>query len=398
MSQPLTPALIAGAACPPGRAQVDLFDTVIPGLSLRVTAAGKKTFTLMYRANGQRLRVTLGSAATMSIIEARQAARAVLSNTPAKPRQTSGPTVDDLFEAFRQRLGNLRPATRAEYERYIKVAIEPAWRGRLVASLTRADIFAVTDKFMKKAAPIAANRIHALIGNILRTAVDRGWLQSHPASGIRAPGGQQHPRERVLSLSEAASLWLALDREKNADNRDVLRLALLLGQRRREITHMTWSELDFGEKIWRLPAARSKNRREHTIPLPTTALAILEARIPNKFPGIKILRWRSDVRLFPNANRAVSRRMQHWSKWLGWRENATVHDLRRTCATMLATLGTPRHILKSILGHVDRDVTAIYDRAHYSKEKAQAMQAWDDLLMEELRKITPVHAAAVEPG
>lgn len=57
-------------------------------------------------------------------------------------------------------------------------------------------------------------------------------------------------------------------------------------------------------------------------------------------------------------------------------DDVTPHDLRRTAATWLARLGTPRLVLEKILNHKDKTVTARYDRYQYDAEKRQALEAW----------------------
>ena len=58
-------------------------------------------------------------------------------------------------------------------------------------------------------------------------------------------------------------------------------------------------------------------------------------------------------------------------------DHFTPHDLRRTVASMIKKSGVDRLVLKKILNHADREVTAVYDRYEYDKEKQIAMRAWD---------------------
>jgi hypothetical protein len=58
-------------------------------------------------------------------------------------------------------------------------------------------------------------------------------------------------------------------------------------------------------------------------------------------------------------------------------DHFTPHDLRRTVASMMTKSGVDRLVLKKILNHADRAVTAVYDRYEYDREKQVAMRAWD---------------------
>ena len=54
----------------------------------------------------------------------------------------------------------------------------------------------------------------------------------------------------------------------------------------------------------------------------------------------------------------------------------TPHDLRRTCASHIASMGTDRLIIGKILNHSEQGVTAVYDRHSYDQEKRQALNKW----------------------
>ena len=82
-------------------------------------------------------------------------------------------------------------------------------------------------------------------------------------------------RERVLADEELRTVWLALD---DSQYSTIVRLLMLTGARRGEIGSLRWSEIDMDAATITLPPARTKNKREHVIPLSPQALAILAAR------------------------------------------------------------------------------------------------------------------------
>jgi integrase len=274
MAQALTPALVAAASCPAGRAQVDLFDSVVPGLALRIGLAGKKTWTLLYRSNGTRKRISVGNAALMSLAAARQAARQILGGRAPATRVAKAETFGDLCRIFLER-GDFRPKTETIYRHIIESKLLPAWRLRLVASLTRSDILSVLDPIVGRGARVMANRTRQLIVTLLNLSIDRGWTDSNVATHVRRPGGKEHSRDRTLTLSEVTRLWLALDSEKPA-TAAVIRFLILTGQRMNEVLGLDWSEIDLEACTWDLPGERAKNRRAHSVPLGPTAMAILE--------------------------------------------------------------------------------------------------------------------------
>src|SRR5262249_2716513 len=163
-------------------------------------------------------------------------------------------------------------------------------------------------------------------------------------------------------------LWLALP---SSHFGDVLRLLTLTGQRRDEIGKLQWSEVDLGRKLITLPPARTKNSRQHELPLSHQAVAIL-ARQP---------RHNTSDYLFGK------RGFNDWGyakQQLDQRAGIApyrLHDLRRSCATGMAELGVQPHIIEAVLNHVSGHkggVAGIYNRAKYSEEMRAALQRWAD--------------------
>src|SRR5208282_293474 len=98
VAEPLTPARCIAAVCNPSRRQLEIHDTVLPGLSLRCTRNGHKSFCMIVRRSGKRVRLTIGNAALMSLADARNAAReALVGARLAKSTSVkSAPTFADL--------------------------------------------------------------------------------------------------------------------------------------------------------------------------------------------------------------------------------------------------------------------------------------------------------------
>jgi integrase len=124
-----------------------------------------------------------------------------------------------------------------------------------------------------------------------------------------------------------------------------------------------------------LPASRSKNGREHRLPLSTQALALVERRTE------------ASAHLFAQR-RNPKRAMRGDTIHTPLREAIqalkvlpfTPHDLRRSTASGIAALGAPRDIVRRVLNHVDSTVTATYDRHDYTPEMRRWLQAWADHL------------------
>jgi integrase len=194
--------------------------------------------------------------------------------------------------------------------------------------------------------------------------------------------GSNHPpeppsRSRILNDAELAKIWSACGDD---DYGRIIRLLALTGQRRDEVGGMRWDELNLGKAEWTIPSARTKNSREHSLPLAPQALALL--------PPANGREW-----LFGRGSRGF----QGWSiakarldQWTGI--EFRVHDLRRTVATGMANLGVLPHVIEAVLNHVGghrAGVAGIYNRATYAKEMREALEAWADHVAELTAKEAP---------
>jgi integrase len=130
--------------------------------------------------------------------------------------------------------------------------------------------------------PATQRNLHGVVRRLYRWARKQGLVGSDPTADIETSGAPA--RERSLSLEELAAVWQS-SAQLWPDYRDATRLLLLTGQRRGEVAGMRWSELDLGRGLWTLPAGRTKARRQHVVPLPALAVALLKARQKASAPG-----------------------------------------------------------------------------------------------------------------
>ena len=150
-----------------------------------------------------------------------------------------------------------------------------------------------------------------------------------------------------------------------------IQLQLWTGQRIGEALQTEWTEIDTSERTWRIPASKSKNRREHLVPLTAEALALIEAQP-------RISRF-----VFPAARGDAAIRSEVAAHELAGAlqdtdiAKFTTHDSRRTVETRLASLGVAKETRDRVLNHVDRSVGAVhYNRYDYLSEKRAALEAW----------------------
>ncbi len=195
------------------------------------------------------------------------------------------------------------------------------------------------------------------------------WLAERP----RKP----RPRTRILTDQELAVLWEVLGEERFPWSVAV-KLILLTGQRRGEVFNADWRELNFEQRIWTIPASRTKNSRDHRVPLAHSVVRILE-QIPGHRSG-KVFPSRLDpARGASGFSKALRRINRAVGDRTGADQDFTLQDLRRTVATGLQRLGTKIEVTEAVLNHVSgtRDgIVGVYQLHQYDSEKKGALQAW----------------------
>ena len=199
--------------------RLDLPDDNVPGLALRVTPGGVKTWSLRYRMEGGRAgrvrRLTLGTYPRLSLAEARKKAqkalRAVDSGVdPAAQKKAArqGETVDDLAKDYIDKYAKTHKRSWRDDQRYLDVEVLPSWKHLKVKQLTRRDVRALVEGIADRGSPISANRCLALVRKMLNWAVSQDWLDANPAALMAKPG-KETSRERVLNDEEIRRVWAA---------------------------------------------------------------------------------------------------------------------------------------------------------------------------------------------
>jgi len=360
------------AALAPEVAPVDWFDEATPGLALRVSPGGAKSWYAFYRKGRTSRRVKLGTWPAVELADARKLARRTRVRVetegadPAHERRESRDvfTVADLARLYLELHAKVHKRTwRDDYWR-IERYIMPAWKSRPVKEITRSDVHALLDRITSDGKPIQANRVQSLVSKLWNFAIDRGHCDVNPCHRM-AKSAAEPARATVLDDAALRALWLALATHPS-DAAAAIRLRLLTGQRGGEVHRMCWSDVDLKAHVWTIPAAMAKNGRAHRVPLTQPAEDILEARLAARprnqarvFDGL--YHQRDDLRELAAIHHGVYR----------W------HDLRRTVATRLAALGCSEETIGRVLNHARRGTTAtVYNQYAYDTEKRQALEKW----------------------
>jgi integrase len=294
------------------------------------------------------------------------------------------PTVEEVALLYVERHARPKKRSWREDERIIEHDVLPRWRARAARGITARDVRRLLDDIVDRGAPIQANRTFALLRRLFNwaSAPDRALVpQAHnPCRGLERPAPECQ-RERVLGPGELRALWHALDRE-DVQTASLFRLSLLTAQRDGELRTMTWDDVDLASRWWTIPAARAKNGRAHRVPLSPAAVAVLRRLAATRAGS----RW-----VFPSPRTSARGcrervyRAMHRLRRASGVADFTPHDLRRTVASHMTSMGVARLTVSKLLNHAERGVTAVYDRYGYDREKMEAVEMWARRLEEIVR-------------
>ncbi len=254
--------------------------------------------------------------------------------------------------------------------------IPAEWTHRLAAEITRRDVRNLVEGLADRI-PVQANRVLALLRKIFNFGVEREIVPTSPCVAIARPT-REHPRERVLTAGEIRSLFGALVAEE-PDSAALVKLYLLTAQRGGELRTMEWAHLDLEDGWWTIPAERTKNGLAHRVPLSPWASDILSGLHRSRSDE----RWVFPVgRWHPRSLGGPRTTVQQLTRRVKARSGVEFqpHDLRRTAASHMTSMGISRLTVQKLLNHVERGVTSVYDRHSYDAEKRAAVTAWADRL------------------
>ncbi len=383
-SKALTDAIVAEAT-PPARGRLELWDAELPGFGLRITPAGQRSWQVMYRIEGRKRRLTLGSFPALPLKIARDAARATLKevakgNDPAAQRaslRSGALTFARFAEAYIERYAKREKRTWQADARMIEADLLPAWGHRALDDIRRRDVIEMVERVCARGHPYAANRRLALLRKMFAWGVEVDMVPATPVVGVTPPGREAR-RQRVLDEAEIAALWRAWNNMAWPFG-PLFKLLLLTGQRRNQVASLRLADIGFAQQIWTVPEESGRPGSGHEIPLSTFALEI----------ATSVPRTASDY-VFPARGQpdrhasGFSKAAQRASRLSGvadWR----TEDLRRTMADGMVRLGTPAPVVRNILDRAARTtvggVEVGDDRSAFEDMRA-ALEAWGERVRE----------------
>jgi integrase len=364
------------------------------GLFLQVSNSGAKSWVFRFKEGGRLREMGLGAAHTVSLAEAREKARECrrmrlggidpiearkAGRAQARFEVQNAMTFEACAERYiaAHKAGWRNPKHAAQWPSTLSTYVYPIFGSLPVQAV---DIGLV----MKAVEPIwtdkpeTASRVRGRIESVLDWATARGYRQGeNPArwrghlenllpkkSKIRRV--QHHP---ALPYAEIGDFMAALKQQEGVPAR-ALEFAILTVARTGEVISATWPEINFGERLWTVPAERMKAGKEHRVPLSAAVIAILEEMQKIRhgdfaFPGAKARRPLGNMALL-----IVLRRMG--------RGDLTTHGFRSSFRDWVAErTDFPSEVAEMALAHAVSDkVEAAYRRSDLFEKRRRLMDAW----------------------
>ncbi|MEP0761637.1 MAG: tyrosine-type recombinase/integrase [Pseudomonadota bacterium] len=367
--QKLRDDIVANLTCPPERAHMEYFDTLMRGLYVDVLANGRMAYRVRYRQDGKKRSHTLGDARLLTVAEARDKARTALRKVIAggDPKAIDlpidGPTIAHFYT--QQYLPFVKSYKRSweTDETMIRNHLMPALGDRAMGSLIPPDIARLVESMRSRGyAAGTINRVLVLLRYgytlALRWRID--GVDQNPAKELKNLK-EDNRIERFLTPEQTTRLLQAVRHSLNPLLAPIVAFLLFTGARKREALDARWQDIDWRQKLWRIPKTKSGKVRH--VPLSSGALRVLKTLKEAANPKIE--------HIFANPRTGLPFVSIFYS-WDTARKEAglpdlRIHDLRHSFASFLVNAGRSLYEVQELLGHADIRTTSRY--AHLSRER-----------------------------
>ncbi|MGD0275359.1 MAG: integrase arm-type DNA-binding domain-containing protein [Syntrophales bacterium] len=376
----------------PSEKQVKLFDS--GGLFLLVTPAGGKLWRLKYRFAGKEKLLSLGTYPEISLIDARkqrdesrsQLAHGIDPGAIRKAQKQAKTESTETFEIIaREWHSRFTPTWTVGHADTIMSRLArdvfPYLGARPIKEIKAPELLTVLRRIESRGALESTHRIRAICSQVFRYAVATGRAERDPASDLKGalPTVQTINRAAITEPAKVAELLRAIDSYQGSFVvQCALRFAPLVFVRPGELRHAEWSEIDFENAEWNIPAGKMKMKEAHLVPLSQKVIEILTEL--KKLTGASRYVFPSgrsfDRPMSDNAILAALRRMGYE------KSEMSGHGFRAMARTILdEVLQVRPDFIEHQLAHAVKDPNGrAYNRTAHLTERRKMMQVLADYL------------------
>lgn len=412
----------------------------VPGLVLRITPNGKRAWQVRYsvkvgnewktrkttigqfqakaggagftvkQAERKAEEIRVNARSGHDVVEQRQQAAKAKKEAERRQKieQAKRVTMAELCEQWvKNQLQNPKTGHKdggAQARAWIDGKILPRFSDWDVREFGKAEFWKAADPMLQAGHNVGANKLLSITKQMLGYAVNRNIIEANPLASLtrKQVGGDEPERERVLCAyedpdtheevpDELGTLFRKLPESGLGETSQLaIKLVLATACRPGEILKAQWADVDIDSREWKIPARNSKNGKAHMVNLSEYAVGLMMQL--QAITGLS--EW-----LFPNASntnhldpKAVTKQVKDRQRGDGDRLKGrskqadalilprggwTMHDLRRTAATLMAENGVMGEVVDRCLNHVEESkVKRTYNR-HQPRELMR--EAWATL-------------------
>lgn len=363
----LTKLIVEETQCPTGKLKIGLYDLTCKGLLLEIRPNARKTYFLRYvDARGKQRLIRVADQRDVTLTQARQIAdkyrnQIAMGQDPHIDKEAlkAIPKLSDFIE--QQYLPYVKTYKRSwkDDRGLINNHINPNFGSLYMDELKRQDVVAFINKQLVTHAPGSVNRVVILLRYIYNIAIrsEIAGISKNPTAGIPILE-ENNKKERYLTAEEARKLVSALKGSCNQMLQYIIPMLILTGARKMEVQCARWEDINWEQRIWRIPLSKSGKARH--VPISDGALILLET-----IPRIEGCQW-----IFPNP-KTHKPYQNFYGSWHTARksvglDDVRIHDLRHSFASFLVNSGRSLYEVQRILGHTQISTTQRY--AHLSQD------------------------------
>jgi integrase len=357
------------------------------GLSLDILPSGKMSWLYRYSLDGKQEKVSLGGYPDLTLRKAREkrdelAAQVASGKSPAvdvKQRRaglSTNPTVKEFGERYYKEQVLRRWKTPKTIRRYLDNEIFPTLGEKALKDVNALDVQAIVYRKRDNGQVAAAMQLRNVIKLIFDYAIETQLVTINPAVMVATRFiGKARKRSRVLSPKEIR-LYLHTIYQSNIRRQFklALHIILLTLSRKSELLLARWKDVNFDAGEWLIPEENSKTAKPHIVYLST--------QVAEMFRELKALAGDSELVMpgrctlvRPFALNALNKALEGLTFEM---DPLTIHDLRRTGATLLTENGFNRDVIEKALSHEAKGIRAVYIVAEYAEQRKKMLQWWAD--------------------
>lgn len=378
-----------------------LWDAELKGFGVRISPKGRITWVAskaIGRGKGSTQRVVVGHYPGMPLDQARIEAGQIIARLAkgedvqsavkqakaAKVASRQCPTVKEaVTDYLKERENDPNRDADSRYESELaqlfnRKIVPELGASKRINEITKADIKAMIKKRKDAGHYVAARNLYVQLKPFFDWSIHEELISVSPCIGVIPPDVAKE-RQHKLNDAEIKALWTCATPETNMLG-DYFRVLLLTAQRRGEVASMQWQEVNLDRAEWIIPASKTKNGREHLVPLSPLVVSILRAQperkpseyVFGKYPHAPVSGFSKAKRELDAAMLAKLREDNTDAELSDWR----IHDLRRTAASGMASLGIQPHVIEAVLNHTPVKLQRTYQIWQYAVERRKALETW----------------------